>query len=149
MRLSPLHRFITLTGSDRALLMRSVILIGVARLALWVLPFNVARRLLVRPGRARSAPFATTERIGWAISVGKRFVPKGDCLPQALAAESLLVRAGHPVELRVGVAKIADGSLDAHAWVESGGRLVVGDLTQGLSMYTPLPALPPLHTPQR
>ena len=145
---SQLQRFLSLPVSDRRLLMRSVALIGAARAALWVLPFNIARRLLVRPGRPRSAPFATTERIGWAISIGKRFVPKGNCLPQALAAESLLVRAGHPVELRVGVAKSANGWLEAHAWVESRGRLVVGDLTQGLSTYTPLPALPPLHTPQ-
>jgi hypothetical protein len=139
---NPLYTFFRLPTADRSLLVRSVVLVGAARVALWVLPFNVARRMLSRPARRSAAPFATTERIGWAISVAKRFVPSGNCLPQALAAESLLRRSGHPVELRIGVAKTDQGRLEAHAWVESGGRLVVGDLTQGLDTYTPLPPLP-------
>jgi len=142
MALSPLHKFLRLSAADRSLLVRSVLLVGAARLALWALPFNVVRRLLARHARRSSAPYASTERIGWAVSVAKRFVPKGNCLPQALAAESLLTRGGYPVELRIGVAKTHDGRLEAHAWVESGGRLVVGDLTQGLATYTPLPPLP-------
>jgi hypothetical protein len=139
---SPLDRFWRLPATDRSLLLHSVVLVGAARLALWVLPFNVVRRMLSRGARRSPVPHATTERIGWAISVAKRFIPSGNCLPQALAAESLLRRNGHPVELRIGVAKTDQGRLEAHAWVESGGRLVVGDLTQGLDTYTPLPPLP-------
>jgi hypothetical protein len=137
-----LHKFLHLPAADRSLLMHSLLLIGTARLALWVLPFNVVRRLMARRARGSSTRRATTERIGWAISVAKRFVPKGNCLPQALAAESLLARDGYPVEFRIGVVKTDQGGLEAHAWVESGGRLVVGDLTQGLDTYTPLPPLP-------
>jgi len=142
MALNPLHKFLRLPTEDRRLLVRSVLLVAAARLALWTLPFNVVRRLFARRARQSPAPYPTTERIGWAISVAKRFVPKGNCLPQALAAELLLTRGGYPVELRIGVAKTHDGQLEAHAWVESGGRLVVGDLTQGLATYTPLPPLP-------
>lgn len=141
MERNPLRKFIELPSGDRALLVRSVMLIGLARVALWILPFNAARRLLT-PRAGRRMTSVTTEKIGWAISVGKSFVPMASCLPQALAAESLLVGAGHPVEFRIGVAKTSDGQIDAHAWIESGGRLVVGDLTQGLSTYTPLPPVP-------
>lgn len=137
-----LRKFLRLSAADRSLLVHSFLLIGTARLALWVLPFNVVRRLMARRARGSSTRHATTERIGWAISAAKRFVPKGNCLPQALAAESLLVRDGHPVEFRIGVVKTGQGGLEAHAWVESDGRLVVGDLTQGLDTYTPLPPLP-------
>jgi hypothetical protein len=139
---SALHRFLLLPAADRSLLILSVLLVGAARLALWALPFNSARRLFARHARQPPAPYPTTERIGWAIAAAKRFVPKGNCLPQALAAESLLARSGYPVELRIGVVKTHKGRLEAHAWVESDGRLVVGDLTQGLSAYTPLPPLP-------
>src|SRR5215208_926749 len=142
MAASPLNKFLRLPAMDRSLLTHSVVLVGAARLALWLLPFNTARRLFARRARHSPAPFPTIERIGWAISVAKRFVPMGNCLPQALAAESLLGRSGYPVELRIGVVKTEQGGLEAHAWVESGGRLVVGDLTQGLSTYTPLPPLP-------
>src|SRR6185369_4015190 len=139
----PVQQFLRLSPNDRSLLTRSVVLLAGARLALWVLPFNVARSLLTpAPARRSPTPSATTERIGWAVSVAKQFVPKGDCLPQALAAESLLLRFGHSVEFRIGVVKTGQDRLEAHAWVMSGGRLVVGDLTQGLSTYSPLPPLP-------
>jgi hypothetical protein len=137
----PVRKLLQLSAEDRSLLTNSVLLVGAARLALWVLPFNVVRRALTRRARRSFAPHST-EKIGWAISVAKEFIPRGNCLPQALAAESLLLRSGHPVELRIGVVKTAEGLLEAHAWVESGGRLVVGDLVQGLSTYSPLPPLP-------
>lgn len=135
------RKLLQLSAEDRSLLTSSVLLVGAARLALWVLPFNVVRRELTRRARRSFVPH-TTDKIGWAISVAKEFIPKGNCLPQALAAETLLLRSGHPVELRIGVVKTAEGLLEAHAWVESGGRLVVGDLAQGLSTYSPLPPLP-------
>ena len=142
MRRNLVSKFVHLSGADRALFVRSLMLVGFARLALWALPFNVVRRFLKRTAGRENESVPTKEKIRWAISAAKDFIPKGNCLPQALAAESLLIRAGYPVELRIGVAKTKDGGLEAHAWVESGGRLVIGDLTQGLSGYTPLPPLP-------
>jgi hypothetical protein len=136
-----LHDLWSLTARDRSLLIRAVILVGAARVALWVLPFNTARRAVTRRARRTSGSYTTNE-IGWAVSVAKRFVPKGNCLPQALAAEALLIQCGHPVEFRIGVVKKNGDRLEAHAWVESEGNLVVGDLTQGLSGYSPLPPLP-------
>ncbi|HEU4993250.1 MAG TPA: lasso peptide biosynthesis B2 protein [Gemmatimonadaceae bacterium] len=142
MALSPLAKLLRLPPAERRLLIRSLRLVAQARLALWLLPFNVARRWLARSARKASRLDTSVERIGWAISVAKDFVPRANCLPQGLAAESLLIRGGHPVELRIGVVKDARGRLEAHMWVESSGTLVVGDLTQGLSTYTPLPPLP-------
>jgi hypothetical protein len=137
---SRIHAFLRLPSADRALLVRSGLLLGAARVALWLFPFNVVRRALAPRRSSRSQ--ATTEKIGWAISVAARLVPRADCLPQALVAESLLLQSGHPVELRIGVVKTEREGFEAHAWVESGGRVVVGDLTQGLSSFTPLPPLP-------
>jgi hypothetical protein len=82
----------------------------------------------------------------WGISLARRVVPHATCLPQALATEALLVRYGYPADLRIGVAKVAAGRLTAHAWVESRGRVMVGDL-RDLSRYVPLPPLPGMHTP--
>lgn len=71
-----------------------------------------------------------------------RVVPRATCLPQALAAESLLTRGGIAADLQIGVMKTPAGKLLAHAWVESDGRIIVGDLPGGLGAYTRLPALP-------
>jgi hypothetical protein len=53
----------------------------------------------------------------------------------------MLARNGHPAALRIGVAKDGDGTLEAHAWVETGGSVIVGHL-RDLARFAPLPALP-------
>jgi hypothetical protein len=55
--------------------------------------------------------------------------------------EAFLRQDGYRADLRMGVQKTDAGRLAAHAWVESGDRIVVGDLRE-LSLYTPLPPLP-------
>jgi len=141
---SGLRQFFRLPAADRGLLVRSIVLLGVARLALWLLPLRVARRILSWGAHPASKPGIRPEQITWAIGVGRRFIPRADCLPQALAAEVLLLRNAHPATLRIGVYKTVHGRLVAHAWVESGGRIVIGELIEGLSHLTPLPPLPPL-----
>lgn len=135
-------RFLHLPAADRALLVQSVWWLGTARLALWLLPFNTARRFVSGNARPSIGPGVTADRIAWAIDHARRVVPRASCVPQALAAEALLTRAGLPAALRIGVAKTDQGRLEAHAWVESGGRIVVGELDEGLARYTPLPPLP-------
>src|SRR3989441_13330143 len=123
-------------------LSQSVVLLGAARLGLWLLPLTVVRRLLARTAPTPSGALATPERIAWAVALARRVVPRASCLPQALAAEALLTRGGRRVELRIGVVKTERGRLVAHAWVESGGRGVVGGLHEGVARCTPLPPLP-------
>jgi hypothetical protein len=58
-----------------------------------------------------------------------------------MSAQALLHRYGHPAELRIGV-RWVDGNrseIEAHAWVESEGEVVVGD-DEPLSEYVRLPA---------
>jgi hypothetical protein len=139
--MGPLRRFWRLPASDQSLLFQAALWLMAARFGLWLLPLRLVRRLLApRSGspwsrRSRSSP----ERIGWAVATAGRLVPRATCLPQALAAEALLLRRRYPVALRIGVVRTAPGHLTAHAWVESGGRL--GDL-RDLSRYAPLPPLP-------
>lgn len=142
MAANPLARFLRLPAVDRAAFLRSLFTLSAARLAIWVLPFPSARRLLTPRSGASPTAGLTPERVRWAIGVARRVVPAATCLPQALAAESLLARGGHPGELHIGVMKTISGKLEAHAWVEYRGRIVVGDLPGGLGGYTRLPRLP-------
>lgn len=141
-----LKKFFDLPQPKRALLLRTIVLLGIARVALWVLPLRAARRLLTWRARPTPGPQVSPDQITWAVGVGHRFIPRGDCLPQALAAERLLLRNGHPALLRIGVAKSGQSRIVAHAWVESDGRIVVGELIEGLSHLTPLPPLPDART---
>lgn len=138
---SALGRFVRLPAADRALFLRTLGLLALARGALWVLPFRVARRIVTRRPDGRLRP-VTPERVRWAVDIAQRFIPDATCLPQALTAESLLTRGGHPLALRIGVRKSPAGKVIAHAWIESGGRIIVGQLPGGLGDFTNLPPLP-------
>ena len=126
-----LRRFLDLPAAERDLLVRALLLVGLVRLGLWLLPFQTLRRLLARaartplPGDVAGHP--SPERVVWAVEAASRYVPETrTCLVQALAARVLLVRRGHQVRLRIGVTKSKEGRLEAHAWVESEDRSILG-----------------------
>ena len=136
-------KFFRLSSLERGLFVRAVLTLAAARITTWVLPFNVARRLVVARPRSATADAFTPEQIGWAITNAQRLVPQATCLPQALTAESLLHRTGRPAILRIGVKKPPTGKFIAHAWVVSEGRIVVGALPpHEMAEFTPLPPLP-------
>lgn len=82
------------------------------------------------------------ERMAWAAqAVGRRLFGSGPCLVQALALNWFYSRHGIPGRLCIGVAKEGDGRLAAHAWLESGGRVVVGGPEEMLAGFARLPAL--------
>ena len=141
MALEVFRKFVRLSARDRAVLTRAVVTLGAARVVTWLLPFGVGRRLLVGKRRVKT-PTLTRDQVRWAMAHAQRVVPRATCLPQALAAEALLTRGGLPAELQIGVKKTGAGTLTAHAWVESDGRIVVGDLGRELAAYTRLPTLP-------
>jgi hypothetical protein len=139
-----LCKFLHLKTSDRQLLIIAFALLLAVRLALWLLPFSTWHRLLARLKQAKAnlqqAESISTGEVVWAISIASNYMPGGvKCLARALATQVLLSWLGHAAEFRIGVAKGEAGQLEAHAWVESQGQVVIGALGN-LSRFTPLPA---------
>lgn len=58
-------------------------------------------------------------------------------VPYLLAARALLRARGAPANLRLGVTKTATSQLQAHAWLECQGRIVLGGFS-ALRRYTAL-----------
>jgi hypothetical protein len=141
-----LSKFLALPAGDRRLLVEAALLLGAMRLGLRLLPFRTLWRLLERAPRP-STGFSTADpiapgRIAWAVSVASPYVlGVRPCLPQALAAQLLLVRRGFAARLRLGVARGDRGQVRAHAWMETDGRVVTGGSKSELERYTPLLAL--------
>lgn len=135
-----LRKFLRLSPAERRLLVMATLLLGTIRLRLWLLPYPTLQRILAsateRSADLREPSHFSAAMIGWAVAVAGRYVPKATCLTQALTAQVLLARAGHPARLRIGVARGGLGQLRAHAWVESQDRIVVGGLSRG--GFTPL-----------
>lgn len=67
-------------------------------------------------------------------------IPYSTCLVQALAAQALLSAGGQASNLCIGVAKEGRSSIEAHAWVEIEGEVIIGATEQG--RYTRLMILP-------
>ena len=119
------RQFITLSPGQRPLLLRAALVIGAVRIGLWLLPFGTVQQLAARTGR-KSGVDQPVERVVWAIKAIDRRIPRATCLTQALAAQVLLARCGHPSSLKIGVAKHDPRGFQAHAWLVSGGRILIG-----------------------
>jgi Transglutaminase-like superfamily len=139
-----LHKFCRLPSPSRRLLVKSLLLLGIIRMGLWLLPFRTLRRLLAHMTRAcprwQGGHQAPLKRVVWAVTVASQYVPAATCLTQALATQVLLSRRGHPTSLRIGVARSDAGEFQAHAWVECQGEIVIGRV-EALSRFAPFPPL--------
>jgi Transglutaminase-like superfamily len=131
----------TMTGfgkfSELLILMQAATSVCVVRLALWWIPFRNLRRMVnsLTKTRSRGAHRFSVDQLSWAVRVTSRYVPRATCLTQALALHILIKRAGFDSRIRIGVAK-RGRHLEAHAWVESQDRIVIGDYES--ERYMPL-----------
>lgn len=134
-----LHSFGQIGWRRRALLTEAVVWLLLARLALICVPFpRLARRLgtFVQPAddravKARSPASAEharlAEDVGWAVTRAARYVPfTAVCLPQAVAARSMLKWRGVSSVLHFGAASFGQGPFDSHAWLDAAGVKVTG-----------------------
>lgn len=130
----PLRRFLRLSSAKRRLLVEAAVLLETIKLGLRLLPFKILRRLLTRVSRASAGTLygtlearAFVREVTWAIEAASLYIPgTKTCLVRALAAQVLLDRRGCPSLLHIGVLKGVGGRLQAHAWVESGGEVLIG-----------------------
>jgi hypothetical protein len=137
--LRSLARRIRLTSPRRrVLLAEAVWRLAIARIALLLVPFrSLAARFgeVHTPDQARgavpqnhsAAELQVAVEIGWAVTRAARYVPfRAVCLPQAIAAMTMLDRRQVRSTMHFGVAKKPDGPMDAHAWLSVGAVEVTG-----------------------
>jgi hypothetical protein len=139
-----LRRFICLPLGDRRLLVSAVLVLGLVGAALRLISFkkllHLADRFSHKSPRRQNPSSPSSERIVWAISaVGRRVPFLSRCLVQAVATKILLTRWGHPALMRIGVSRGKNGGLEAHAWVESQGAVIMG--APAADNFVPLPNL--------
>lgn len=130
------RRFLRLPREERALALRAGAALAAVRVLSALLPHRRVRAITggggaTGGGRASAPDNATTwgvtasRDVARAVERAATVVPGATCLVQALAAEWLIRRAGGDAVVRIGVARDGYG-LAGHAWVESGGEIVLG-----------------------
>jgi hypothetical protein len=136
-----IDRWRRLPAGRRQALPSALAAVTVVRLSVLFLPFQLWGRAGGWLSRRRLSPIsahAASQDVVWAVGRASRAIPGATCLTQALAAQLLLSRRGLPSRLRIGVTRAHGGGLRAHAWLESGGVVVIGG--PGVEAYTPLSA---------
>ena len=115
----------SLTRADRLLLAEAIRLCLIVLLGLNVFRFNALRAYLQR---RPVSDHQRIDRVVWAVkAVSGRWLGT-TCLAEALVVEAMLRRHGHAPILKIGVKhpQSSERSLEAHAWVECDGVVVVG-----------------------
>jgi len=136
-----LNKFLRLSFNEKILLVRISLLLATTRLGLSLLPFTTLRKVLatISPLIAGGGEAWSEDRLVWAVGAASRYVPRATCLAHALAIQLVLKQSGRQASLHIGVNGVEGNHLDAHAWVESQGRVLFGG--SDLGSYTHLLAL--------
>jgi len=121
-----LSKFLCLSSGEKILFVRVWFLLGIIRLSLSLFPFVILRKLLISigPVLGRVDKQLTDDQLVWAVGTASRYVPKATCLAQALTVQLFLKQSGRQASLYIGVNGVERGHLNAHAWVESRGRVI-------------------------
>lgn len=144
-------RFIQIAPQERNLFLKTYILLTFVRFGLVWRSFNRLRTLLEQISRPHPTAAAPVDLIGqrqlvvrvqWAVNACCKFMPGSvKCLAKALTMKTLLDQHNCPAQLLIGVDKNSVNQLEAHAWIEYEGHVVMGQLND-LSRFKPLPNLP-------
>jgi hypothetical protein len=104
------------------------ILLGITRLCLSIFRFDILRKILtsIGPFVARADKGFTDDQLVRILRIASRYAPKATCLAQALTVQLLLKQSGRQASLHIGVNGVEGGTLNAHAWVESSGKVITG-----------------------
>ena len=133
-----LYKFFHLSLEDKILFFKAIVLVGVFKISLLIFPLKLVQQFVDYVTQELSKPKTIPqEKISWCIkTVGNYLLGPKSCLPVALAAKVLLKQNGYPATINIGVYKGNEINLEAHAWVESEGKIIVGEET--MQYYTPL-----------
>jgi hypothetical protein len=131
-----LNKFLCLSSGEKILLVRVCILLGITRLCLSIFRLAILRKLLtsIGPLLAHVDKKFTDDQLARMVEIASRYVPKATCLTQALTVQLFLKQSGREASLYIGVNGGEGGHLNAHAWVESRGKIITrgpnpGDFT--------------------
>lgn len=127
-----LGRFLRLPAGDMVLGAAAVVLLVLAVMALRLLP---CRRAMALFGARATGQRIAADRVAAAVRRGAAAVPAARCLAQGMAFIALARMAGAAGTLVIGARRADAGGLEAHAWIEDGGKAVLGDNGQ-LSTYS-------------
>lgn len=128
-----MYRFAGLSRAERHLCMEAVVWLGLFQASLLLISFRriapyLGAHMAETPSREESPENREVAKdVALAVARASRRVPwKARCLVQAMAGKQMLNRRGIDTTLYLGLAKNANQSLQAHAWLRCGHKIILG-----------------------
>ena len=134
-----LRQYLELTPAGRAVVLRSLLLLPAVAALLRVRGMAHTTALLKRQERRGEGDLgAITPREIARIVDATATLLRTKCLPRSLVLWHFLHRRRASAEVRLGVSKLTEGGLAAHAWVELDG-IPLNASSEVLAHYAALP----------
>lgn len=130
--------FFKLNLSDQVFLAHCMLVICVTRLALSLNATSLVTRKISRIYVTADADQHTLKMVAWGVSACSNFVPGATCLTQALSGQYLIARCKFRSVVRIGIERDNHEKMKAHAWLLSGGFVVLGGKASDMSLYADL-----------
>lgn len=124
--MSLIHSFLKLDNKTQLLLIKTLFVMWIIRVILWLFSFNRMEKIVKGFSRVKPVSSTPLPKITWAVQVMGRFVPRSTCLVRALSGQILLASYGYSSLVKIGVSK-SKGEFEAHAWLEHGDEVVLGE----------------------
>ena len=128
-----IQKFLTLSYADKALFLRSWVLLGLTRARILRRPFKQLVSGMTHHGldqvtiKITPAQQCEAVRIGRVVAYASSATPwASNCLTQVLTVQQLLQGQKIPGQFFLGVAR-EESELNAHAWLQCGKFIVSGD----------------------
>lgn len=146
--MSKLRKCLALSASDWLLIAQAWILFVAVKVGLSFLRLQKLLRIIQWTGRPRrdatgqgELSSAIPERVAYCVDLAARLpVPDSTCLRRALVLYALLTHRGFDARVLIGAARATDDKLEAHAWLECEGKILLGEPAPG--HYSTLCELP-------
>jgi hypothetical protein len=133
------RRWRELGTADRLIICEAIGLLAFAGLGLRILSFSMIRQLLSGlrsqreafevQDRGPASLCGSAGRVSWAVMAAGLRLPGTTCLARALVADTILRWRGCRAQMYIGVKeRRPNGPIEAHAWVECDGVVVMGAL---------------------
>lgn len=138
--MSNLRKAFVLSVSDWILIAQAWIWFGLVEVGLNCLSLKKLLQIIQREGdgqaidekQEKELRRPTPERVAYCAGLAARLhALDATCLKKALVLHALLARRGIKSQLLIGAAKAENGQLDAHAWLECHGKVLLGEATPG------------------
>lgn len=129
-------KWVDISGSAKFRFLQAGLVLVLIKIGLAILPFSTFRKLFHWISKSETKKDVGQQAISevvWAVNTAANVIPlELVCLPRALATKYLL-RKVPALSLEIGIELNPDKAFEAHAWIEKGGEIIIGDWSDSVS----------------